>query len=154
DVEGTEKLLDQLAAGRPIFGLPDGWQIDLAELREQQDGRQAALARSITVDHGKFFRDVKGRLDAWQHLEIRDVYAFVDTLDALLRESYASKDGASDLRSELGCTDDESSRRIASALAKRERFLEVVEGAVVWHVAASETAARALANRIEKGPSL
>lgn len=154
DVAGTEGQLDQLLAGRPLVGLFGPLPIDLVESRESKDATAAALARAITVDHGKFFRDASGRLCGWQHLRIRDVHAATELLDALMRELFPGKDGARDLLRSFGCDDEESGRRFETAVANKARWFEALDGALLWHVPASEAAARALADRIEQSPTL
>ena len=154
DVAGTDEQLDQLLAGRPIVGLPGGMPLDLVELREGKDERAATLARAFTVDHGKFFRDGAGRLCGWQHLQVRDLHASLELVDALLKEELATPGGAREFRRSFGCEDAESVRRFDAALAKKGRWIEAVDGALLWHVPASEEAARALAKRIETAPSL
>src|SRR5258706_435888 len=66
DVEGTERQLDQLLAGRPLVAPFDAVYVtDLVELRRSDDAWQASLAEAITVDQGAPFKDAAGRLCGW-----------------------------------------------------------------------------------------
>jgi len=155
DVEGTQRQLDQLQTGKPIFALLNSvWQFDLAELRESDDPQVAALASLVTVDVGAPFRDVDGRLCGWQHLRVRDVHRAFELCDGLFRAKLADGKEAELYRREFGCGSRVSAALWAAALEKRSRWFEAVEGTLLWHVPASEGDALALMKRIERAPSL
>ena len=155
DVEGTERQLDQLLAGWPLVALFDAvYLTDLVELRRSNDALRASLAEAITVDQGAPFKDAEGRLCGWQHLRVRDVHHVFEILDEMLRAKLADAKEELDFRRKLGCTSKVSATLWKAALDAKSRWFESVDGALIWHVPASEGDARALAKSIEAAPTL
>lgn len=149
DVEGTERQLDQLLSGRPLFALFNAvFAIDLTRMRRSQDPLAAALADLVTVDVGDAFRSADGRLCAWQHLRIRDVHHAIEVFDAMFRGAVARSSAM--YRDALGCRSRVSEVLWNAAVEKKSRWFEEVDGELLWHVPASEGDAAGMAGRISK----
>jgi hypothetical protein len=155
DCVGTEKQLDQLLSGRPIFALFYAESMsDLVELRESEDPQVAALAKLVAVDRGELFKSEDGRICAWQHLRVRNVTHALELWDDTWRTSLADASHAKESRTNLGCDDPESIKLWSEAIAKPQRWLERCGAELLFHVPASGKAARTLAARIEAAPTI
>jgi hypothetical protein len=151
DVEGTERQLEQLRSGRPLFALfHAAYAADLVRMRESDDWLEAALADLITIDLGAPFRDADGRLCAWQHVTVRDVHHAFELIDTAFREKPDSSYSVEKFRAALGCTSRVSGVLWQAAIEKKARWFEEVGGELLWHVPASEGDAAVVAERIAK----
>jgi hypothetical protein len=155
DAENTEKQLDQLLAEQPLFALLDPIAtFDLAELRDSKEPLTSELAKLTAADRGDFFTAADGRLCGWQHLRVRDVTRALAIRNEQWRKQVADAEHGNEMRTCFGCEDDLSGALWKSALEKPEPWYERRGAELLFHVPASEPAARRLAERFERAPSL
>lgn len=167
EAESTREQLYELAAGRPIFALLDPIvRFDLDAIPVAEDPRLAFLRANLSLDHGDFFRDERGRLCGWQQLHVERLSEVVRAAGTLLRDEIAAQarraaDGGAGgaggagggLLEWLGLDDAESVALQAAVLKVPFAWTALRDGTVALRLPASERAVRRLAGLLAEAPT-